>query len=82
MCDQAINNINSDMTSSDEANGCFIQVTPAYVGTKLSPPSILKRGYRCKRRRSKSSDDPNNSCDFILPDEHSVSKHMVSGAKL
>jgi hypothetical protein len=82
MCGQTINNINNDVTSSDVANGCFIQVTPTYVGTKLSPPSILKRGFRYKRRRSKLSDDVNNSCDFILPDEHPVSKHMVSRGKL
>jgi hypothetical protein len=77
-----MNNINNDIISSDVNNGCLIQVTSSCVGTKLSPPSILRRGFRYKRRRSKSSDDPNNSSDFILPDEHPVSKqHMVSAAK-
>jgi hypothetical protein len=70
--------MNNDIASADMANGCFIQVSPACVGTKLSPPSILRRGLRYKRRRSKSSDDLNSSCDYILPDECPVSKHMVS----
>lgn len=82
MCGQTINNMNNDTTSSDVTNGCLIQVTPSCVGTKLSPPSILRRGFRYKRRRSKTSDDLNNSSDFILPDEHPVSKHMVSGGKV
>ncbi|XP_023716949.1 myb-related protein A isoform X2 [Cryptotermes secundus] len=76
ICGQTINNMNNDTTSSEVTNGCLIQVTPSYVGTKLSPPSILRRGFRYKRRRSKTSDDPNNSSDFILPDEHPASKHM------
>jgi hypothetical protein len=82
MCDgQTIHNVSSDLTSSSVTAGTLIQVAPSYVGTKLSPPSILRRGSRHKRRRSKTSDELNSSADYILPDEHPVSKHMVSGCR-
>ncbi|GFG39430.1 hypothetical protein Cfor_08379, partial [Coptotermes formosanus] len=77
MCDgQTIHNVSNDLTSSNVTAGTLIQVAPSYAGTKLSPPSILRRGSRHKRQRSKTSDELNNSSDFILPDEHPVCKYM------
>lgn len=76
---QAIHTINNDLTCSGMAAGSLIQVTPSYMANKLSPPCILRRGSRHKRRRSKTSEQLNSSSDFILPDDHPVSKHMVSG---
>jgi hypothetical protein len=81
-CDaQTIHNINNDLTCSDMAAGSLIQVTPSYVANKLSPPSILRRGSRHKRRRSKSSEQLSSSSDFILPD-HPPTNHMVSGCEV
>lgn len=77
VCDgQTVHSVSNDLTSNVTAE-TLIQVTPSYVSTKLSPPSILRRGSRHKRRRTKT-DELNSSSDFILPDEHPISKHMVS----
>jgi hypothetical protein len=82
-CDgQTTHNVSNDLPSSAVTAGNVIQITPSYGGTKLSPPSILRRGSRHRRRRSKTSDQLNSSSDFILPDEHPVSKHMVSKCRL
>jgi hypothetical protein len=81
MCDgQTIHSVSNDLTSSNVTPETLIQVTPSYVSTKLSPPSILRRGFRHKRRRTKT-DELNNSSDFILPDDHPISTHMVSGCR-
>lgn len=76
VCDgQTIHSVSNDLTSSNVTPETLIQVTPSYVSTKLSPPSILRRGFRHKRRRTKT-DELNNSSDFILPDDHPISTHM------
>lgn len=82
MCDgQTIQNVSNDLTSSNTTTGTSVQATSSYMCTKLSPPPILRRGSRHKRRRSKMSDELNSSSDYILPDEHPVSRHMVSGCR-
>lgn len=78
MCDgQTIHSVSNELTSSNVIPETLIQVNPSYVSTKVSPPSILRRGSRHKRRRTKT-DELNSSSDFILPDEHPISTHMVS----
>ncbi|XP_069702633.1 transcriptional activator Myb isoform X1 [Periplaneta americana] len=74
---QTIQNVSNELASMGVGGGGLIQITPSLVGTKLtSPPPILRRGFRHKRHRSESSDQMNNSADFILPDEHPLSGQL------
>ncbi|XP_021924975.1 myb-related protein A isoform X2 [Zootermopsis nevadensis] len=76
-CDsQTIHTTSNNVTCSGMTADSLIHVTPSCVGNRLSPPCILRRGSRHKRRRSKTSEQLNNSSDFILPDDLSVSKYM------